>query len=177
VTEHLREEALWEALESEPEAGAAAHLAACADCRRRLDEAKEALDWARDASVPEPSPLFWEGFRRNVSRRIEQRERWAMAGRVAAVTALAASLLVAVRVGGPAPAPAETALPAWSALPAVEEDTGLELLRELDGLSADLPLVATSDVAAAVIELDEERGALLADAVKREFANPGEEDL
>ncbi len=177
MNEHLREDALWEAMEAEPEGATAAHLAGCADCRRRLEEAKEALAWARDASVPEPSPLFWQGFRRNVSRRIEQRERWVMVGRIAAVTALAATLLVAVRVNGPGPLPAEPALPAWSALPAVEDDTGLDLLRELEGWSSDLPLVAASDVTSAVIELDDEQGALLADAVEREFAHPGEEDL
>jgi hypothetical protein len=177
VSEHLREDVLWEALEAEPDGAVAAHLAGCADCRRRLEEATEALAWAQDASVPEPSPLFWQGFRRNVSRRIEQRERWAMVGRVAAVTALAATLLVAVRVNAPAPLPAETALPAWSALPAVEDDTGLDLLRELEGWNSELPLVAASDVASAVIELDDERRALLVDAVKREFAQAEEEDL
>lgn len=175
---HLDEETLWNTLEHEPSREAQAHLEACAECRRQLDEALEALAWAHDAAVPEPSPLFWESFRRKVSRRIEQRERWATVGRVAGLTALAASLILAVRVGGPAPAPAlaEARLPAWSALPAVEEDAGFELLRGFDGWNSDVPLAA-ADLTATLIELDEERGALLAEAVEREFRTTGEEDL
>lgn len=176
---HLDEETLWNALEDEPSRDAQVHLDACAECRQHLEEAREALGWAHDAAVPEPSPLFWESFRRKVSRRIEQRERWATVGRVAGLTALAASLILAVRVGGPAPvsAPAEARLPAWSALPAVEEDASLDVLRAaFAGEQAELALGA-ADLAAAVIELDEERGALLAAAVEREFRTTGEEDL
>lgn len=176
---HLDEETLWNALESEPAPEARAHLDVCAECRQHLEQAREALDWARDAAVPEPSPLFWDSFRRKVSRRIEQRERWATVGRVAGLAALAASLILAVRVSGPAPAPApaEARLPAWTALPAVEEDASLDVLRAaFDGEPVELPLGA-ADLTAAVIELDEERGALLTAAVEREFRTAAEEDL
>lgn len=174
---HLGEETLWNALENERSSETQAHLDACAECRWQLEEAREALGWAHDAAVPEPSPLFWESFRRKVSRRIEQRERWATVGRVAGLTALAASLILAVRVAGPAPGPAptEARLPAWSALPALEEDASFDVLRAAFD-AADLRL-GVADLTAAVIELDEERGALLAEAVEREFRTTGEEEL
>jgi predicted anti-sigma-YlaC factor YlaD len=40
-----------------------AHLAACAACRQTSDEVGAAWTAASDATVPEPSPLYWETFR------------------------------------------------------------------------------------------------------------------
>jgi hypothetical protein len=38
------------------------HVDACASCRERADDLRLAIDHASDASIPEPSPLFWEHF-------------------------------------------------------------------------------------------------------------------
>ena len=100
---------------------------------RRRAPARRAtgLALARAADVPEPSPLYWESFRRQVGRRIvEEAPRRAVA-RVAApafATAAAASssALLFVRGGPRGSARAGAApLPAWSALPPAEEDAGL----------------------------------------------------
>src|SRR5262245_49459163 len=54
-------------------AGAArVHVAECADCAARVDEARAGLALAQEADVPEPPPLYWEVFRRQVGRRISE---------------------------------------------------------------------------------------------------------
>jgi hypothetical protein len=109
----------------------AVHLAACAQCASRVDEAREALALARVADVPEPHPLYWEALRRNVGRRIDAEGRrarwWAWLAPLAAAAAVAA---VAVRPGSlPAPAASPSAtLPAWAALPEAEDDPSLAVL-------------------------------------------------
>src|SRR6185503_18455911 len=96
---HLAEEALIDVLDGVAAPGARAHAASCALCRARVDEAAAGLELARDADVPEPSPLFWDSFRRQVDSRI-QSEPVALWKRVAVSPwlAAAAAVLVAVAV-------------------------------------------------------------------------------
>jgi hypothetical protein len=119
-------------LETEGTAAQQAHLASCADCRSRLEEARAAMKLARGADVPEPPGLYWEALRRNVSRRIaeepERRTRWGWLVPLAAASA--AVVLLALWVGERPPTPPGTAptLPAWSALPPFEEDDDLAVV-------------------------------------------------
>jgi len=101
-----------------------------------VEEARAALDLARGAEVPEPSPLYWEAMRRSVGRRIAEEPRrpprWAWLGPLAAAAAvLAVVALTTGRTHAPSGSPAP-ALPAWSALPPAEDDPSLEVLEGLE---------------------------------------------
>jgi hypothetical protein len=118
-----------------------AHVASCAECRSRLEEARVALRLAVRTEVPEPPGLYWEALRRNVSRRIAEepagasRRSWLLplAAAFAAVVVLVVSLIGRV----PESPSAGTYLPAWSALPPVEEDENLAAVSGVveDGLA------------------------------------------
>jgi len=112
------------------------HAAGCASCSFRLEELQQGLALARKADVPEPSPLYWDALRRNVSRRIAEEPRpLANWGRLLPLVAAAAALLAIALSGGHAlrqlrhvSAPV---LPSWSALPPEEDDPGLVVLEGL----------------------------------------------
>ncbi len=144
MTRHLSEERLFDAVDSGADAAERAHLEACAECRALRDEVRAGLALAREAEVPEPSPLFWEAFRRQVGRRIvaEERPRWRSWLLPLAATAAVLAFVVPF-VKGPASGPAGGApvLPAWSALPPAEEDEGLALLEGSGVAEADLAAV------------------------------------
>ena len=124
---------------------------------------------ARDAEVPEPSPFYWEAFRRSVERRIEsdstgRSRRWAWLPLVAT----AAAVLLAVPALRPALAPAPAAvLPAWSALPPADQDTGLAVLEGLDIADADLSAVeGERDVVEALADLSDDEAREFQDALR-----------
>jgi hypothetical protein len=48
------------------------HLASCEYCRAQLDDLAGALNDAKQVSVPEPSPLFWNHFSQRVRVAIDQ---------------------------------------------------------------------------------------------------------
>lgn len=108
------------------------HVAACQECRSRLDEARGAVELAMATELPEPPGLYWEALRRNVSRRVAEeppaRNPWSWALPLAATAA--AVLVIAVSLAGWSPSPATPAamLPAWSALPPIETDDGLAVV-------------------------------------------------
>jgi len=81
------------------------HLAECEVCRRRVSELRATMAAAREASVPEPSPLFWEHLSARVRERVASErssslwsglESWRSRRVFAPVAALAAVVLVAV---------------------------------------------------------------------------------
>jgi hypothetical protein len=126
---HPSDETMTDLLEGGGTPAEWSHVAACTACRARLDEARVAVELARGAEVPEPPGLYWEALRRNVSRRIAQepqapRLAWSW---LAAAAAAAGALVVAAALvtHPPAPGSAGRELPAWSALPPVEEDVDL----------------------------------------------------
>jgi hypothetical protein len=150
MTRHVSDESLPDLAEGGGSEAERAHAAACPPCAARVEETRAALDLARRADVPEPSPLYWEAMRRGVGRRIAEEprrtQRWAWLAPMAAATAVVA--VVAFLAGRP-PAPSaspEPGLPAWSPLPPAEDDASLEVM---EGLAA-------TDVEAG--ELDEGRG-------------------
>jgi hypothetical protein len=179
---HMGEDALVDLLDGVASAEARAHAASCLHCRARLDQAVSGLDLAQSADIPEPSPLFWQSFRRQVDQRIEAGDpSTAWRGHAALPwLAAAAALIVAVAVllpHAPAPAPvgapSAAVLPAWSALPPADEDAGLDLLAAVvPGNSGLGPLAECQGLGECMTEaagLSEEESATLTDALQREL--------
>ena len=115
-----------------------AHASHCAECQARVETFAAALREAREADVPEPSPEYWQAFRREVEARLEQEARpwWRSPLRpLPVLVTLAVAVVLAVGLVGPrAPQPPATLapapMPAWSALPEVE-DGGLLVIEAL----------------------------------------------
>jgi hypothetical protein len=181
---HLGEEALIDLMEGVADAGARAHASSCLHCRARLEQAAAGLELASEADVPEPSPLFWDAFRRRVDERIVSGDRepaWkrlavrSMAPWLAAAAVLVAAAAVTFPRGpaaGTAATPAAPVLPAWSALPA-GEDVGLEMLAAVvpgnTGLGPLTECDGMGDCLAEAAALSEEDSLALADALQREL--------
>jgi hypothetical protein len=165
---HVSDETLADLLDGAADPAAAAHLGACEPCRERLDEARIGMALARRADVPEPSPLYWEAFPRQVGRRLaEGRRTWRRAV-WPAVGALAAGLLFVALPDRPVREPPTGAarLPAWSPLPAADDDPGLEVLQ---AVAAELELeVECEGLEECVSDLTDEEGGALAEMLRRE---------
>jgi hypothetical protein len=172
MTAHVSDDAVVDLALGAGEAKERAHAGSCEACARRVHEAVSALELARRAEVPEPSPFYWQALRNGVSRRIAEEGRSTRRFAILLPLAAAAAVL-AVIVNGPAlpvkrpPAPG---LAAWSALPLEEEDEGLRVLEGLalsggeladwdrgEGLSAYLANL-TDDESRALAETLRERG-------------------
>jgi hypothetical protein len=87
------------------------------------------------AEVPEPPGLYWEVLRRNVGRRIAEepgRRSW-RGWMLPLAVATAAVLVLAMSFVGRPPTASDSPplLPAWSALPPVEEDERLAVVSGL----------------------------------------------
>jgi hypothetical protein len=176
---HLTDDMLAEALDGLGSAQARRHLADCPDCAGRLEEARLGLELAQASEVPEPPPLYWEVFRRQVGHRISEEgpARPAFAFWLFPALATLAVVIAIVLLRGPdAPRGAESAatLPAWSALPPADEDEGLEVLQALaaegDPLDVTLP---PQTVAGELSLLSDEESEVLADALRSEMIGAG----
>jgi hypothetical protein len=142
MTRHLPDESLPDLAEDRGSEAERAHAAACASCAARLADVRSALDLARRAEVPEPSPLYWDAMRRSVGRRIAEqprsRPRWAWLAPLAAAAALVAALILTTgRTRAPSPTPAPV-LPAWTALPDAAADPSLAVLEGFAAEDGDL---------------------------------------
>lgn len=99
---HLNADEFIDAMEGLLPADRQAHLAACDACRQQLAELASALGDAKQVSIPEPSPLFWQHFSQRVHTAIDAEPArgfdWPLLGwlRFAMVPALA--VLVALLV-------------------------------------------------------------------------------
>ncbi|HEX6164812.1 MAG TPA: hypothetical protein VFZ31_15695, partial [Vicinamibacterales bacterium] len=71
---HLTPDELIDAMEEALAPGRQAHLASCEECRRQVDDLAGALGDAKQANVPEPSPLFWNHFSQRVRAAIDQEQ-------------------------------------------------------------------------------------------------------
>jgi len=175
MVSHVPEQRLLDVLEGRGGADRA-HVDACAQCQARLAEAQAGLALAVGADVPEPSPLYWESLRRQVSRRVdEEGERrpafWRRIslGPALAAAAVLAAIVIFLPVAGRQPRP-ERPLPAWSALPPAEEDEGLDVLRAVAPAVADASVPGVcGGVAECVVDLSDEESQVLADHLRREI--------
>ena len=172
MSRHLTDERLMDVLEGAAEAEARGHLESCLSCASRVEEARRGLALANDADMPEPSPLYWDAFRRSVERLIEAERRGRSWRRIwLPVLAAAAGLAVIVpALRGPArkPPPPVVVLAAWSALPPAEEDAGLAVLEGLALADADLPVVeGQRSMAEALAGLSDEEAREVRDVLRQ----------
>ena len=167
MARHVTDETLLDVLEGTADAESRRHAEACAACAERVEEARGGRELAREAEVPEPSPLYWEAFRRTVGRRIESESagrswRWAWLP----VAATAAAVLLTVPALRPSFSPVPV-LPAWSALPPADQDAGLAVLEGLDIADADLSAVdGERDVIESLADLSDEESRAFQDALR-----------
>jgi hypothetical protein len=175
---HLPEETLMDVVDGTADPRAREHVLACPTCRSRVSEAAATWSLAQASDVPEPSPLYWEAFRRQVDRRIqgEGRRPWL---RVLVPLAAAAGLVVAL-TGSPSAPPASSVptaasvLPAWSALPPAEDDPGFEVLRAVASSDSDLAAsYERSSVQELLSDLSDEESQALAERLKTDGAMAG----
>jgi hypothetical protein len=172
MTVHVSDEAVVDLALGAGTASERAHAESCEACARSVREAASALELARRAEVPEPSPFYWQALRHGVRQRIaEERQetrRWGFLVPLAAAGAVLAVLFSGPTL--PVKGPLAPGLAAWSALPLEEEDDGLRVLEGLalssdelagwnrgEGLSAYLANL-TDDESRVVAETLRERG-------------------
>jgi hypothetical protein len=167
MARHVTDETLLDVLEGTADAESRRHVEACVACAERVEEARGGRALAREAEVPEPSPLYWDAFRRNVGRRIEKDSagrswRWAWLP----VAAAAAAVLLAVPALRPPFSPTPV-LPAWSALPPADQDAGLAVLEGLDIADADLSAVeGERDMIESLADLSDDEARAFQDALR-----------
>jgi hypothetical protein len=152
------------------------HLEGCGQCRETLADVSQGWDLAHEADVPEPSPLYWETFRRGVGQRISQerapRARWGSLGfrwAVAATMFVTVSLSLLALKGsvGPASLAPPAVLPAWSPVLPTETDPGLSVLAALD--AGDLAHVSCADVSLCLADVSDEEGEGIAQGLEKEM--------
>lgn len=167
---HLEDDVLLDVIEGAASVEAARHARECAQCAGRLADAREGLALAAGAEAPEPSPLFWHGFRRRVAAGIETELPRLRFGRFLTPALLATAATVAVLSFIPRDPALVLVSPAPRALaPVVAE--GDEAAVDA-AASEDL---GCSDVAACVVSLTDEESRALADALRADLAES--EDL
>jgi len=170
---HLEDDVLLDVIEGIADADATRHVRECPDCSARLSDARAGLALAAGADAPEPSPLFWDAFRRRVASEIDA-ERPPVRSRFGAFMApalLATAATVAVLSfipRSPARLPVSPApLAAVSAVPQLDEATTDAAMASIDDLGC-------QDVDACVASLDDEESTALADALRAELARSGD---
>jgi hypothetical protein len=176
VWTHASDAALMDLLDGSAGDRVLAHVARCPRCRTRVEEARSALAWTAQATVPEPAASYWDIVRRQVAARIvdppalrSRRPLWAAVALAGAAMAALLTLMPARVPTTPEPATV-AALPAWSALPSEEDDPGLPVLEQVaPTLVAGAPAVECSDLAACVADLTDEESGRLADELRREL--------
>jgi hypothetical protein len=169
MTAHLKDERLVEALEAGglQDETSRRHLRDCESCGARVRELEE-------TDVPEPSPLYWEAFRRQIASRLDEAPR-PFAGRrfwIPGLAAVAAAGLVVASLVPWSPSGTSTAsprpLPAWSALPE-DDDAALTVLQGLAPSDDDLDSLGAGGVADRLAGLSDEDSRSLAEALRGEW--------
>jgi hypothetical protein len=171
MSKHLSNERLIDVLERTASPRDREHARSCDVCRARVEEATQGLDLAREGDMPEPPPLYWEAFRRQVSRRLATEGRagwwWRLGPALAAAAALLA-MATSHTPRGPEPVPLSGALAVWSALP--EDDPGLSVLSGLAANGVELVGVRMrGDLAEELVGLSDEDSQALAEALRQEL--------
>jgi len=167
---HLEDDVLLDVIEGAASVEATRHAEACPECGGRLAEARAGMAMALAADAPEPSPLFFDAFRRRVAVEIAAAERPARSfGRFMAPALLATAATVAVLSFVPRDPALVVVSPApLATLPAAGEETVVEAAAAVEDLEC-------RDVAACVVSLTDDESAALADALRADLA--GSEDL
>ena len=101
---HLTSDELIDAVEGLLTPERHAHLSSCRECQQQLDELASVLNEAKQVSVPEPSPLFWQHFSARVNEGIDNEAgdawpqwlRWQVLLPIGAVAMLILGLMLSV---------------------------------------------------------------------------------
>ena len=101
---HLTSDELIDAMEGLLPSEQQAHLSSCLECQRQLDALASVLSEAKQVSVPEPSPLFWQHFSARVNEGIDNQTagawpqwlRWQVLLPLGAVAMLILGLMLSV---------------------------------------------------------------------------------
>jgi len=168
MTGHLSEESVVDMASGEGDPRAREHASACPECAARVQESRSALELLQQTEVPEPSPLYWEALRRGVKQRIAEDKRRVSAWTMLVPLAAAAAVVLVIWSGSAKPVPvAAPSLPAWSPLPAAEDDEGLRVLEGI-ALSAEgeADLDEPAGLAPYLAGLTEEESRALADTLR-----------
>lgn len=176
---HLSEEKLLDMVEGTADAAARRHVAECPACGGRVAEAGKGLITAEQADVPEPSPLYWEAFRQQVGRRIDSEPigRSVRVRFLPALAALAATVAVAIALNvrgpqpgaPPTPAPAQR-LPAWTPLPASEDDIGLSVIEALAPSAGEVSALNACPVEDCLASLSDEESRAVAESLRQQLS-------
>ena len=168
-----------------------AHLQSCAVCARQLAGLRDVIRDAKDVTVPEPSPLFWDHLSARVRRAVAEDDRsaarpgywWRWAAAVAAVGALVFVIrpLVPLSTRGipGTPSAVSADLTPRNNLRAFDDDPALALLADLSaGLdweaAAEAGLVPARDaVDSVVFDLSDEERVELHRLLKEALAGAG----
>jgi hypothetical protein len=136
---HLTADELIDAMEGMLPSDRQAHLAACHECRQQLDDLASVLNDAKQVSVPEPSPLFWNQFSRRVNETIgaEPEAAWPQWLRWQVLLPLGATamIILALALTIPKPEPAEEVGTTSAAMEVPEADHWIalaEIVGDLD---------------------------------------------
>jgi hypothetical protein len=166
---HLEDDVLLDVIEGAASVEATRHAAECSECALRMDGARAGLALAVGADAPEPSPLFWDAFRRRVASAIEAEPPRRRFGGFFVPGLLAAGAVVALVTFlpiDPGPAVSPAPLVASSAQPVTEEGAGVDAASAYD--------LECQDVAACVAGLTDEESRALAEALRAELGQSGD---
>jgi len=169
MTGHLSEESVVEMASGEGDPAAREHAASCPECSGRVHDCRASLALLQQTEIPEPAPLYWESLRSGVRQKIAEDKRRVSAWTLLVPLAAAAALVLVIWNGPTKPAPvvAAPSLPAWSPLPAAEDDEGLRVLEGV-ALSAEgeADLEAPAGLAPYLAGLSEEESRALAETLR-----------
>jgi hypothetical protein len=139
---HLSPETIIDILDGACDAPA--HLAACERCQQQMAGVRAVMASVSGASVPEPSPLFWDHFssrvRASVAAEAMPRRSWFGSWRFAVpmvAAAAVAALVVAVSVRRQATAPSLEHAAAVAQVSRVGQAAGAEGPGTADNITAD----------------------------------------
>ena len=165
---HLEDDVLMDVVEGTASADAARHAGDCPQCAARIADARAGMALAVGAAAPDPSPLFWDTFRRRVASDIEAepRLRSRRFGGFLAPALLATAATVGVLSFLPRD-PAPRAVPpapvvVASAVPQAAESDAETLAASIDDLGC-------QDVDACVASLSEEESLALVEALRADL--------
>lgn len=170
MSTHLQDDLLLDVMEGTAPAEASRHARECGQCSARVAEARAGFALAAGADAPEPSPLFWDTFRRRVAADIDAgrpavRSRFAtfVAPALLATAATVAFLSFVPRT--PAPLSVVPVPVAAVSAPPVADDAAL------DAAIASIDDLGCRDVDACVASLTDEESRALAEALRADLGS------
>ena len=165
---HLDDGTLLDVMEGSASADAARHARECAECARRVAEAREGWSLASSAGAPSPSPLFWTAFRSRVASAIAApapRRRLPLFA--PALLAAAAMIAAVFYLPGGSEVTPRSATPIARSSPVLEENL-------FEAPATEYDLGECPDVTECVASLSDDDSRALADALRAELLASGD---